>query len=179
MERIKKLFFEETLKYWHFNDLVIQSGMSRERVNHYLSELLKLKLLKYIKPKNKMPYYIANRESELFRFEKKIYGLKLLHATGLFEHINSLPNIKTAIIFGSFSRGDFGKSSDIDLFIFGSTDDFEMAKFEELIKREIHLVNYTDAKLLKKELDPMLIPNIMQGFNIKGGLEPFEVGIHA
>ncbi len=179
MERIKKLFFEETLKHWHFNEIVRQSGLSRERVNHYLNELLKIRFLRYVKPINRMPYYTANRESDMFRFKKKIYGLNMLYETGLFEHISSMQSIKTAIIFGSFSRGDFGKSSDVDLFIFGNADSFEMAKFEELVKRDIHLVAYDDVKLLKKELDPTLIPNIIKGFNIKGDLEPFEVEINA
>ena len=178
MEKLKSLFFEETLKNWHFNEIVRQSCMSRERVNHYLNELLKIGFLKYVKPSNRMPYYTANRESEQFRFEKKMYGINLLHETGFFKYINSMPNIKTAIIFGSFSRGDFGKSSDVDLFVFGNTDGFEMVKFEGLIKKEIHLINYNNVKLLKKELDPALIPNIIKGFNIKDCLEPFEVEIN-
>lgn len=179
MERIKSLFFEETLKNWHFNEIISKSGMSRERVNHYLNELLRTKFLNYIKPKGKMPYYLANRESERFRFEKKIYGIKLLHETGLFEHINSLPNVKTAILFGSFSRGDFNKSSDVDLFIFGDANEFKKARFEGLAKRNIQLFAYDDAKRLKKELDTGLIPNIFKGFNIKGNLEPFEVNVNA
>ena len=66
-----------------------------------------------------------------------------------------------------------------DLFVFGNTDGFEMVKFEGLIKKEIHLIAYNNVKLLKKELDPNLIINIIKGFNIKGNLEPFEVRINA
>ncbi|MBS3095581.1 nucleotidyltransferase domain-containing protein [Candidatus Woesearchaeota archaeon] len=179
MDKIKMLFFEETLKRWHFNEIVHLSGMSRERINHYLKELTRIKFLKHIKPKGKMPYYLANRESENFRFEKKMYGIKLLQKTGLFEYINSMPNVNTAILFGSFSRGDFNKSSDVDMFIFGNVNGFELAKFEKMIKRDIQLIAYDNIKSLKRYLDPMLIPNIFKGFNIKGSLEPFEVKINA
>ncbi len=51
-------------------------------------------------------------------------------------------------------------------------------KFEIKLGREIQLFNYKDRKLMGKELDPKLIPNIYQGFNIKGGMEPFEVKIN-
>ncbi|MDD5649527.1 MAG: nucleotidyltransferase domain-containing protein [Candidatus Nanoarchaeia archaeon] len=173
MEKIKYLFFEDTLKRWHFEEILKASQMSRERVNYYLKELLKEKFIIYIKEKGKMPYYIANRELEKFRMEKKLYGLNLLKE--MFESLNSLNEIKTAILFGSFSRGDFSKSSDVDLFIYGNDEQFDKAKFELKIKREIQIFNYNNVNKMKKELDPKLIPNIFKGFNIKESIEPFRV----
>ena len=177
MERIKTLFFEDTLKRWHFEDIVKASGMSRERVNHYLKELLKEKFIARTKPKGKMPYYIANRDLEKFRAEKRFYGLGLLKE--MFEHLNSLGGVKTAILFGSFSRGDFSRSSDIDLFIYGDAGEFDKARFELKIKREIQLFSYNNVDQMKIELDPKLIPNIFKGFNIKESIEPFRVDLNA
>lgn len=177
MEEIKTLFFEDTLKRWHFEDIVRTSNMSRERVNYYLKELLKEKFIIHIKPKGEMPYYISNRELERFRTEKRFYGLSMLQKSGMFDHINSLRGIKTAILFGSFSRGDFSKSSDIDLFIYGDVEQFNKAKFELKIKREIQIFNYDNVNKMRKELDPKLIPNIFKGFNIKYSIEPFRVDI--
>jgi predicted nucleotidyltransferase len=179
MEKIKTLFFEDTLKRWHFEGIVKASGMSRERVNHYLKKLLKEGFITRIKPKGKMPYYAANRESEKFRSEKRFYGLDMLQESGLFEHINSIKGVKTAILFGSFSRGDFSKSSDIDLFIYGDSSQFDKAKFELKTKREVQLFDYDSITDIKRELDPKLIPNILKGFNIKGNLEPFRVELNA
>ncbi|MFH0752552.1 MAG: nucleotidyltransferase domain-containing protein [archaeon] len=179
MERIKELFFNETLKRWHFKDIINISKMSRERVNYFIKKLLKEKYIKRIKPKGKMPYYIADRESLKFRSEKRLYGLALLEQTGLFEHIISIKDIKTAILFGSFARGDWSKSSDIDIFIYGNDKEFNKGKFESETKRDIQLFSYQDKKRLKKELDPNLLPNIAKGFNIKESLEPFEVSINA
>ena len=135
-EKIKALFFAETLRRKHFEDIVKESEVSRERINHFLKKLIKEKFILRIKPKGKMPYYIANRDFPKFRSEKRIYGLKLLEQIGLFDHINSLKDIKTAILFGSFSRGDWNKSSDIDLFIYGDVKYFEKGKLETKIKRE-------------------------------------------
>jgi len=178
-EKIKALFFNKTLRRWHFEDIVIESKSSRERVNHFLKKLIKEKFIIKIKPIGKMPYYSANRDSPKFRSEKRLYGLKLLEETGLFEHLNSLKGIKTAILFGSFARGDWNNSSDVDLFIYGNASFFEKGKLETKIKREIQLFNYQEPKKIKKELDPKLIPNIIKGFNIKGSLEPFEVILNA
>lgn len=179
MEKIRTIFFNETLRRWHFEAIVRESGMSRERVNHFLKKIIKEKFIIRIKPEGKMPYYIANSGSPKFRSEKMLYGLSMLEQAGLFEHLNSLADVKTAIIFGSFSRGDWNKSSDIDLFIYGNSRKFEKGKLERKLKREIELFSYQDTKKIKKELDPKLIPNIIRGFNIKGSLKPFEVTINA
>ena len=177
MKRIKMLFFSETLRHWYFKDVIEASGLSRERVNHYLKMLLREDFIKRIKPRGKMPYYVANKDSTRFRYEKRFFGLNMLKS--LFEHLNSLREVKTAILFGSFARGNWTKSSDIDLFVFGNLKDFEKGKIESSIGREIQLFYYSDTKKLKKELEPKLIKNIVNGFNIKGSIKPFEVIINA
>ena len=179
MGKIKELFFKESLKYWHFEDLIRQSGLSRERVSKFLKLLLKEKFILRVKPRGKMPYYVANHGSHSFREQKRLFGLQQLAEGGLFEYISSLDGVKTAIVFGSFARGDWNKSSDIDIFIFGDTKSFDKKTFENRLGHEIQLFIFEDPKEVKHELDPGLIPNIVKGFNVKGTLEPFEVSIHA
>tara|TARA_Y100000310_G_scaffold295459_1_gene326811 strand:- start:24793 stop:25329 length:537 start_codon:yes stop_codon:yes gene_type:complete len=176
-ERVKALFFNHTLKRWHFKTLLEESEISRERLNHFLKQLVKENFIKRIKPKGKMPYYLTNRETAKFRFEKRIYGLKLLE--GLFEHLNTCKGINTAILFGSFSRGDWSISSDIDIFIYGNDSEVEKSKFEDILGREIQLFTYENTKKMKKNLDPKVIHNIVKGFQITDSLEPFEVTINA
>src|SRR3989344_3186340 len=122
---LKGLFFNHSLKRWHFEELVRISGMSRERVSYFLKILQKEQLIIRIKPKGKMPYYEANRTSSTFRSEKRWYGLAMIAHSGLLEHLSQLPEIKTAILFGSFARGDWSASSDIDLFLYGRDANFE------------------------------------------------------
>lgn len=177
MEKLKEQFFNESLRHWHFEDLVKATGLSRERVNYFLKMLLKEKMISRIKPCGKMPYYVANRSSFAFREQKRLAGLQKL--TELFEHISSIEEIKTAIIFGSFSRGDWNKSSDIDIFVYGKVMQFDKKTFENKLKHEIQLFSFDNSKDIKRQLDPLLIPNIIKGFNVKGSLDPFEVKIHA
>ena len=179
VEKLKALFLEESLRRWHFEDLVRASVMSRERVNHYLKKLIKENVILRAKPRGRMPYYVANQDSLTFRTEKQLYGLYLLAQSGLFEHLRSLPEIKTALLFGSFGRGDWSKSSDIDLFIYGDDSGFDKAGFERKLGREIQVLSYIDSHTMSKELDPKLLPNIARGFQIKESLEPFTVTVHA
>ncbi len=165
----------DTLRRWHFEDLIKESNMSRERVHTLLKELCNEYFIQRVNPKNKMPYYLANKDLSKFRSEKRLYGLKLLEESGLFENIISCKEIKTAILFGSFARGNWTRSSDIDIFIFGKDTHFEKGKFELKLKREIQLFTFDDAKKMKKELDPKLIPNISNGFHITSDFEPFKV----
>ena len=176
-EKLKQLFFNNTLQRWHFNVLLEESEMSRERLYHFLKELQKEKFIIRVKPRGKMPYYLANRDLSKFRLEKQLYGLIQLHE--LFEHLNTCEGVKTAILFGSFARGDWNNESDIDLFIYGDDNKVEKALFEKKLGKEIQLFTYNDAKKMKKELDPKLIPNIIKGFHITENIEPFEVMIHA
>jgi len=176
MQRIKELFFSESLRHWHFENLIRQSNLSRERVNYFLKLLLKEGLVMRVKPRGKMPYYVANRDSFSFREQKRLFGLNELVKSGLFEYINAHSEIKTAIVFGSFARGDWNKSSDVDIFIYGSTN-FDKQTFENRLGHEIQLFSFELPKELKNELEPGLILNIIKGFNVKGTLEPFEVSI--
>jgi len=178
MEPLKALFFEHTLRHWHFEELVRASGMSRERVNHYLKELHKEHFLGHVKPRGKRPYFIARAEKADFRIQKRLYGLHLLERSGLFAHLLSLNDLKTAILFGSFSRGDWGSSSDVDLFLYGDDSLFERGAFESRLGRPLQVFSFGQAQEAKR-LEPAVLRNIAQGFTIKGNLEPLQVKIHA
>lgn len=175
---LKPIFFNETLRRWRFKDIVSASGMSRERVNNSLRKLLRERFIRRVKERSRMPYYLANRDSGKFRTEKRLYGLLLLEQSGLLESISSIEGIKTAIVFGSFSRGDWNKESDLDIFVYGDDTKLDKAMFEHKLKHDIHLLSFRDAKEAKRQLDAKLIPNIAAGFSIKQGIEPFEVKIN-
>jgi len=177
-ETIKALFFNHALRRWHFETILSEGSISRERANHFLKELQKEKIIIRVKKRGKMPYYLANRESAKFRSEKKLYGLRILEESGLFETLNTCKGIKTAILFGSFARGDWNKSSDIDLFIYGDDTEFQKEIFERKLQHEIQLFAYQNKNEITKELDPAVIPNIVKGFHITENIEPFEVNIN-
>ena len=89
----------------------------------------------------------------------------------------SLKKVRTVIIFGSFSKGDWYKNSDIDLFIFGDEKDLNLKKYELKLGRDIQTFICKDKKELKK-FNNRLIRNIVRGDFVKGDLSFLEVGIN-
>ncbi|MFH0798355.1 MAG: nucleotidyltransferase domain-containing protein [Candidatus Woesearchaeota archaeon] len=177
-DNVKSLFFNNSTKYWHFDEIVKQSKLSRAQANEWLKRLSREGLIKRVKPKGKMPYYIANYEGSQFKAQKRVYALEELERSGLLAHLISLENAKTVVIFGSMARWDWHGESDIDLFIYGDDDDLEQGKYELKLGREIQLFSARDKKELKK-FPAGLLNSIATGYFVKGGLDFAEVKLNA
>lgn len=124
-----------------------------------------------------MPYYVQNSQSPKFTLRKKLFAQQKLLESGLLEHLASLPQAKVVILFGSFSRADWNRESDIDLFIYGKDSDFEQGKYELKLHREIQVHTAHNAKDFKKI--EKLLPFIVSGDFIKGSIQNLGVEIHA
>ena len=172
------LFFTEPTKHWSFKDIINISNTSRTKVNKWLKLFIKDKLIKRIKPRGKMPYYIGNYNCPEYQNKKKIFTLKKLHNSGLLNHLSSLKKAKTIILFGSMLRSDWYSESDLDLFIYGDASEFDLGHYEEEIGHEIQLFTAKSKKDLNK-LGPNLMRNIIKGYLVKGDLNFLEVKINA
>lgn len=167
-DKILEIFFEEPLKQFKFKEIVERSGLHKDNVNNWLIRLQKDNLIKKIKLSGKYPYYVSNQEDPVFRNRKRLYAMIKFYETGLLNELGRI-EAKAVIIFGSFSRSDWHKNSDIDIFIYGSKNSFDKAKFEKKLGREIQIISYTDKKELKK-INPYLLNNITRGYYVKGSL---------
>ena len=176
--KVIELFFENPTKEWHFGEIVKETKIARSKTDNWLKKFIKNKLIKRIKKKGKMPYYISNYDSSEYRNKKKIFTLNRLYESGLLNHLDSLQKAKTIIIFGSFARSDWYKESDIDVFIYGNPEGLKIADYELKLHKDIQVFVYRDKKELTK-LDKPLIKNIIKGNIIKGNLDFIEVDINA
>ena len=180
MERKESAMLEpffKSARHWHFVELMEETCVCRAQVAHYLRKFVQQGLILRIKKKGKMPIYTQNFDNPAFRMKKRLYALSLLTNTGLLDHLNSLRDAKVVILFGSFSRADWHKDSDIDIFIYGKSDDFEQAKFEAALKREIQVHEASNKKEMKKM--SRMLPYIIAGDFIKGSIDDLGVKIHA
>ena len=173
-ENVLSLFFEYPSKHWHFEDILKEAKISRPQANLWLKKFIKEELIKKIEPKNKNPYYVGNYESPNYQNNKKIYALENLNKTGFLKHLLELPKAKTIILFGSLSRWDWYKDSDIDLFILGNAEGFKEGEFSRRLHRDIQLFSFESKRDLK-DLNPGLLKNIISGYRIKGNLNFLEV----
>lgn len=168
---IKELFYNYPTKEWHFEQLIKESRLSRAQTNAWVKKLKNTNLIKKIKLKGKMPFYIANYEHPNYQNSKRLYALNQLHESGLLNYLSSFP--ATVIIFGSFSRWDWYQNSDIDIFLYGNTKDIYVGKFKSKLNRKIQIFSGQNQQDLKK-MGPALLKNIIKGTTIKGNI-PLEV----
>lgn len=175
--KMLELFFNYPTKYWHFEEILKQSSLSRDKANKWLKRFMKEKLIKRVKKKGEMPYYIGNHEQPPYRNRKKLYALTQFYESGFFNHLQSLKKAKAVILFGSMARSDWYSESDIDLFIYGKSDEFDKYKFQSKLKREIQLFTADSKKELKK-MGVGLLKNIVSGNFIKGKLDFIGVSLN-
>ncbi len=164
-------------KQWHFTDLLNRTSMTKASLNKWLTKYQKEKLLKKIKRPKKFAYYEAGQNNPTYQSKKRVYALQLMEQSGFLDHLASLKDAKVIILFGSFSRWDWYKDSDIDIFIYGDDGDIEQARFELKLKKEIQIHHAKDKKGLRK-ISKML-PYIIAGDFIKGSIEDLGVRVHA
>ncbi len=173
-----ELFFENPTREWHFEEIVNEAKIARSKTNNWLKKLIKEGLIKRIKKKGKMSYYISNYNSSEYKIRKKLFGLNKLYKSGLLNHLDSLQKAKTIILFGSFSRSDWYKNSDVDIFIYGDPKGLKIANYELKLHRDIQLFICQNKEELSK-LRHGLIRNIIKGNLLKGNLDFVEVAVNA
>jgi predicted nucleotidyltransferase len=177
-DSVLELFFDNPTKQWHFEEIVAESKIARSKADRWLKEFLKEGLIRRIKEKGKMPYYVSIYDTPAYQNRKKLFALKHFYDSGLLNHLASLKKAKAVILFGSFARSDWYEKSDIDIFIYGDSDGIDIAKYENSLHRDIQLFTADSKKELEK-LGIGLIRNIVKGNLIKGDIDFVKVEMNA
>lgn len=177
-KKIIELFFENPTREWHFEGIIKEAKIVRSKADKWLKKFVKEGLIKKIKERGKMPYYISNYDSLDYKNKKRIFALAKLYESGLLNHLGSLQKAETIILFGSFSRSDWYKNSDVDIFIYGDPEGLKIVNYELKLHRNIQLFICQNKEDLAK-LGDGLIRNIIKGDLIKGNLDFIKVSINA
>ena len=111
-------------------------------------------------------FYAANAENILFVHLSRVYWYLQLKKAGITDYLEKELTAPLAILFGSYSKAEVTKDSDIDIAIFtASQRAINMAHIEKKMNRKIHLF------MFKKRDDvenPELLNNILNGFILLG-----------
>ena len=170
-ENVLKLILENSpLKEWHFEEIVREAKVTKVVANKWLKKYVKEGLLKSIKEKGKFPHFTVGSNNSTYHSLKRIYALEQLHRSGLIPKLLSLKTAKTIILFGSIIKGDWYKNSDIDIFIFGDTADFDKNFYEQKLHKNIELHIFQNKEEIE-EVKTGLIKNIINGYIIKGQIQ--------
>lgn len=146
-------------------------GLSPPSVKLHLDELAREKERGYPLVRRSTgrsyPAYWANQASELFRFYKRMDIIFRLEESGILEKIMEEHGPDAIILFGSASRGEDVRGSDIDLFLQG-------------VKKEPHIQNIGYLKRgIQYHIQPFgsmekeLKNNILNGIRLRGYLKVF------
>lgn len=168
-DRILKVFFDDPKKKFGLKEISKLSNVAHTSVKNELERLIKQKLIIKeieIKGKRRFPLYSPNINKEFLEL-KRIYNEYQIRQSGLIEHlkVTFMPN--SIVLFGSLSRGEDTKESDIDLFIESKPKEADLKKFEKRLNRKINLTFKSNINLLKKEL----LNNVLNGIILYGIIE--------
>lgn len=120
--KIYKAFFETGLEKMYYNQLKEFTGLSHSSLQNSLNRLTEKEILRYEKTKSNTFYKIEDKklinlrfsELSIMRFNDLNIGVKV----PLRNFLKNIPkNIYTIILFGSASRKEEGKKSDIDILV--------------------------------------------------------------
>jgi len=168
-----KIFFEDPNPQgtgFQLREISRKISLAPISVKKYLEELAKAGII--TKSKHRIhgyPVYQANRESEDFKLLKKTDMILTLYESGLIEHLSNECTPDAIILFGSASKGEDTKNSDVDLFLLCREKKLSLERFEEKTKRKISLFFSENFNTLSKELKN----NIINGTILKGYLKAF------
>lgn len=173
--RVLRVFFDDPVPREGFTIRWIskQIGLAPTSVKLYLDELSRERGHGYpLITRSKgisYPGYWPNRKSELFRFYKKMDMIFRLEESGVLEFISDKCSPHSIVLFGSASRGEDVKGSDIDIFVASSEKDINLSKYEDTLRRKISLHFCRDFNRLPEELRN----NIVNGVILRGYLKVF------
>ena len=144
-------------------------GVSQPAISKALPFLKEKDFIKVNKDKESKRLSIElNSNDPLVIGLKRTDNLRMIYESGLVEFLEESFPGSAIILFGSFSRGEDTKDSDIDIAIINSKEKkTELTRFDRLLERTIFLHFYPSFKEIKKELKD----NILSGIILAGGVE--------
>ena len=168
---IKEHFFINPLLKLRVREIERALKLPLPSVIRYCKELVKEGILA-IEKTGSTVFYTADRTSEKYLLEKKIYNIMQVHESGIIDHLKQELSNPPIILFGSFSKGEDIETSDIDLYIeTPSKKELHLEKFERLLKRKIQIFK---QKSLDGLSNPHLANNIINGITLNSYIEVFK-----
>lgn len=171
--RILRVFFENPVPKgigFQLREISRKINLAPKSVKQYLDELEKEGLI--IKAKHRIynyPVYYASRDNEYFKFLKKIDAMRTIKESGLLQYLKDSCMPEAIVLFGSASKGEDVKDSDIDLFLLCKERKLDLKKYENELSRTINIFFSKNFNKISKELKN----NVINGIILDGYLRVF------
>jgi len=158
-----KPFFEDCYRRISVREYSKIINISPPTASKILNKYHKSGLLNLEEDRNYL-FFHSNQKSKTFINLSRMYWTSQLQDLIRFLNKNLLS--PTIVLFGSLSKGEAKKDSDIDLAIFSNEKKINLSKFEKKLKRKIQIHWFKSLGEIKKEL----ANNIINGYLIGGKL---------
>ena len=160
-----KPFFEDCYRRINVREYSRTMKISPPTASILLLSLNKEGVLLKEKERNYIFYY-ANKNNKLFRELSQIYwGIRL---DALNKKLKNMLVNPTIILFGSLSKAETKRESDIDICIIGHKKEINLIDFENTLKRKIQLFFFNSLREIKNK---ELANNIINGHLLEGRLK--------
>jgi len=170
-EQIKNYFFLNSTTRLRVRQIEREVKVPLPSVIRYTKELEQEGILKSTSIAN-VRLYSADRTSQTFLLEKKLFNIRSLFSCGLVDFLVQEYSNPTIIVFGSYSRGEDVENSDIDLYLETQKKEIKsLGLFKKKLKRKIQLFKYKNIKEIKNK---ELANNIINGVILNGFIEVFK-----
>jgi len=141
--------------------------VSPTAVSNSVKNLIAKKLIKVEKIKT-INFISFNRDNPKAIELKRVENLKQIYISGISDFLEENLAGSTLILFGSYSKGEDTKTSDIDIAVIGRKDKgLNLETFEKILNRQINLNFYDSWKDIHKHLKN----NILNGIIFSGSVE--------
>ncbi len=141
--------------------------VSPTAVGKSLKTLLQKGLVKIEKTKT-INFVSFNRDEQKAVELKRAENLKNIYVSELSAYLGELLAGAAVILFGSYSRGEDTKASDIDIAVIGRKDkSLELERYEKILNRKINVNFYPSWREIHKHLKN----NILNGIVLHGSVE--------
>ena len=170
--KVLEIFFDNPVPEgigFQLREISRKIKLAPKSVKLYLEELEKESLI--IKKKHRIhnyPVYYANRDDSYFKFLKRLNMLRRIKESGLLDYLDEKCMPDAIILFGSASRGEDIKGSDIDLYMQCDEKKLDLSRYEKELGRKINLFFEKNFDRLSEELKN----NIINGDRLKGDIIP-------
>ena len=157
-------FFEDSYRRINVREYALLLRISPPTASKLLQQYQQEGLLLRETFKNYLLFYADKDNKEFMDLSRIYWSLKL---RGLIGHLEKRLLNPTIILFGSLSKGEAKTDSDIDLAVFSSGKEADIAEFEKALSRKIQLFWFKSIKHIKSE---ELANNIINGYILRGKL---------
>ena len=148
-------------------EIAIILKVSPTAVSNSIKKLKDERMIKLEKTKT-INFISFNRDEQRVIGLKRVENLKNVYISGLSDFLEKELAGATIILFGSYSRGEDTRTSDIDIAVLERKNKFlKIEIYEKMLNRKININFYNSMKDINKHLKN----NILNGILLHGSIE--------